>query len=464
VADIRLKESKMSHDPVLRGTRTAAALGALAVVIALGGALATPGAGLTTAQAAHINVVVEWNANLLATLATAKVPAPPAIRYSAIVQAAVFDAVNGIDRRYSPIHVVPAAPPGASRQAAAASAAYTALVALFPAQKSTLDADLAASTAAIAADQEGENGSITRGLQWGKQVAELIVAWRATDGFTNMLPPYVVGSGPGAWQPTPPLFATTPVFRTLAVTTPFAMTSPSQFRPAGPPALTSALYTADFNEVKAFGALNSTVRTPYETETGKFWQLDTATAIWNRVADSLILERHTGLLASARLLALMDVAQADAVIAVWEAKNYFNFWRPLTAITMADTDGNPNTAVDASWKPLLDTPVHQEYPSGHSGVSGAAATILASFFGEQTSFTATSNGVPGAVRSFTTFSAALAQVTDARVYVGFHFRFSCNEASHMGNQVAKYVQQTLMVRSHGDGEGDGSGDNGTSSS
>jgi hypothetical protein len=443
--------------------RRKAILGALAVVIALGGALATPGGGLRTALAARSNVVIDWNVNLLATLATAKVPAPPAVRYAAIVQASVFDAVNGIDRRYSPIHVAPAAPRGASREAAAVSAAYTALVSLFPAQKTTLDADLAASMAAIADNEEGDNRSITQGLQWGKNVAELIVAWRATDGFSTILPPYVIGSAPGDWQPTPPLFSTNPVFRTLAITTPFAMTSPSQFRPAGPPALTSALYTADFNEVKSLGALNSTTRTAYQTETAKFWQLDTATAIWNRVAVSLALEHHLGLLASARLLALMDLSQADAVIAVWEAKNVFNSWRPITAITKANTDGNPDTVADASWMPLLDTPVHQEYPSGHSGVSGAAATILASVFGEHTAFTATSNGVPGAVRSFTSFSDAVAQVTDARVYAGFHFRFSCAEASRMGAKIAKYVQQTLMVRSHGDGEGDHSGDDGTSS-
>lgn len=442
------------------------ALGALAVVISLGGALATPGGGLRTAQAAHTNVVIDWNLTMLATLATAKVAAPPAIRYAAIVQAAVFDAVNGIDRRYSPIHVAPAAPRGASREAAAVSAAYTSLLSLFPAQKATLDAALAASMVAIAHDEDGNSKSIARGLQWGKNVADLIVAWRSNDGFTATLPPYVIGSAPGDWQPTPPLFSTTPVFRTLAITTPFAMTSPSQFRPAGPPALTSALYATDFNEVKAYGSATSTVRTDYQTETAKFWQLDTATAIWNRVADSLAMERHTSLSASARLLALMDVSQADAAIAVWDAKNTFNFWRPVTAIVGAATDGNAATSPDAGWLPLLDTPVHQENPSGHSGVSSAAATVLASFFGERTTFTATSNGVPNAVRSFTTFSAAVAQVADARVFAGFHFRFSCDEATHMGTKIAKYVQKTLMVRTHGEGngEGDGSDDNGRSSS
>jgi membrane-associated phospholipid phosphatase len=145
---------------------------------------------------------------------------------------------------------------------------------------------------------------------------------------------------------------------------------------------------------------------------------------------------------------------------VWDAKNTFNFWRPVTAIAQAAVDGNPDTSAEAGWMPLLPTPGHQEYPSGHSGVSSAAATVLASFFGERTHFTATSNGVPGAVRSFTTFSDAVAQVADARVFAGFHFRFSCAEASHMGATIAKYALETLMVRSHGDGEGDASNETG----
>lgn len=433
---------------------------ALAATIAFGGALATPISGLGKTRAAHTNVVIDWNHTMLATFATAAVAAPPGTRYAAIVQAAVFDAVNGIDRRYSFIHVAPAAPRGASREAAAVSAAYTALVALFPAQTATLDAARAASMAAITGDDESQ--SIAHGVQWGKDVADQIIAWRANDGFSSTLPPYNKGSAPGDWQPTPPAFAPTPVFRNLAVTAPFAMSSPSEFRPAGPPALTSARYAADFNEVKALGAIDSTVRTATQTETAKIWQLDTATAIWNRVADTLAQEEHTSLLASARLLAMLDIAQFDSAIAVWEAKNYFDRWRPVTAIVQAASDGNPDTSPRADWQSLLPTPGHQEYPSGHSGVSGAAATVLASFFGERTSFTVTSNGVPDRSRSFTTFSDAVAQVADARVYAGFHFRFSCDDASQMGAKIAKLVGETLMVRSHGEDDGNGSGDSGGS--
>jgi len=409
-------------------------LGVLAFVVAMSSTVAAPGGMLSTRAADNPNVVIAWNATMLATFATANVPAPAATRLGAIVQAAVFDAVNGIEPRYTPIHVSSAGPHGASREAAAIGAAYTALVSLFPAQKPALDADLAASVAALGG--HGTNPPIARGLNWGNTVATQIVTWRATDGFSATPPTYVFGTAPGDWRPTPG-GSGPPKFQTLATTTPFAMTSPSQFRPAGPPALDSARYATDLNEVKAFGSAASTVRTPFQTETAKFWQLDTATAIWDRVADSLALENHLDLLSSARLLALVNVAQADAAIAVWDAKNTFNFWRPVTAI------GDP------TWAPLLVTPYFQEYPSGHSGVSSAAATVLASFFGSDAEFTATSNGVPGVERSFTSFADAVAQVSDARVFAGFHFRFSCDDATQMGVQVANQAESTLMQRLSG---------------
>ncbi|HEX9099428.1 MAG TPA: vanadium-dependent haloperoxidase [Candidatus Dormibacteraeota bacterium] len=410
----------------------------LAAVVALTGAVGASGSRIVTVRAAEkSNVVIDWNRIMLTAFATPvpPVPAPPGTRLGAIVQAAVFDAVNGIDRKYTPIHVAPAAPDGASPEAAAAGAAHTVLVAMFPAQQAALDADLAASLAAM----KGSNTGIANGLAWGNSVGAQIWAWRKTDGFSTVLPAYVPGTAPGDWQPTPG-GSGDPKFRTLAITTPFAMTSPSQFRPAGPPALTSALYLQDFNEVKAFGNLTSTVRTPYQTQTGQFWQSDTVTAIWDRVADTLAEEHHYNLLRSARLLAFVDVALADAAIAVWDAKNTFNFWRPITAI------GDP------SWVPLLTTPYFQEYPSGHSGASSAAATVLASFFGNETDFTLTSNALPGVTRSFTSFSDAVAQVADARVFAGFHFRFSCNDAAGVGIQVANHAESTLMQRTDGENE------------
>lgn len=408
--------------------RRRAALGFLAVVIAASGAFAGAGPALAEGQA---NTVIAWNVNMLSTFATANVPPPAATRLGAIVQAAVFDAVNGIEQSYTSIHVSPAAPSDASPKAAAAGAAYTALVTLFPSQKPALDADLAASVAAINED-DGPNPAIAQGLDWGATVAHQIVAWRATDGFNATPPPYVQGSAPGDWQPTPGPLVGPPRFRTLATTTPFAMTSPSEFRPAGPPSLTSVRYATDLNEVKAFGSVDSTVRSAYQTETARFWQLDTPTAMWDRVADSLAQEHHYNLSRSARLLAFVNVAEADAAIAIWDAKNRFNTWRPVTAIA------------DPSWLPLMVTPYFQEYPSAHSGVSSAAATVLTSFFGAGAEFTMTSNGLPGVERGFTTFSDAVAQVADARVFAGFHFRFSCVDAIGMGVLVANRVESTLM--------------------
>jgi membrane-associated phospholipid phosphatase len=410
----------------------------LAAVVAVSGAVGASGSRIVTVRAAEkSNAVIDWNRILLTTLATAGTQPPPGTRVGAIVQSAVFDAVNGIEPQYTAIHVAPAAPSGASRQAAAAAAAYTALVAMFPLQKATLDADLAASLSAMKNDEAG--ASIADGLAWGGSVATQILTWRKTDGFSTILPTYVPGTAPGDWQPTPG-GSGDPKFRSLAITTPFALTSPSQFRPAGPPALTSALYLRDLAEVKAFGNATSVVRTPFQTETAKFWQLDNPTDMWDRVADTLAIEHHFNLVRSARLLAFVNVAEADAASAVWDAKNTFNFWRPITAI------GDP------TWAPLMTTPYFQEYPSGHSGVSSAAATVLASFFGNETDFTVTSNGLPGVTRSFSSFSDGVAQVTDARVFAGFHFRFSCNDAAATGAQVANYAESTLMQRTDGESE------------
>ena len=403
----------------------------LAVFVAACAAVAGPGAGLTGMAAENTNVVIDWNHNMLATLATAAVPAPAATRLGAIVQSAVFDAVNGIKPQYTAIHVAPAGPRGASREAAAVGAAYTALVALFPAQKPALDAARTVSIAGIGEGDGATSPAISLGLDWGSSVANQILAWRASDGFNATPPPYVQGTAPGDWQPTPGGTGP-PKFRTLATTTPFALTSPSQFRPAGPPSLTSELYARDLNEVKSFGSIDSAVRTEFQTETAKFWAADTPTDMWDRVADSLAQARHLNVLASARVLAFVNIAEADATIAVWEAKNTFNTWRPVTAI------GDP------SWQPLLITPYFQEYPPGHSGVSSAAAGVLASLFGRRAEFTVTSNGLPGVQRTFNSFSGAVAQVADARVFAGFHFRFACADATDMGAQVARYVQEKLM--------------------
>ncbi len=407
-------------------------LGALSAVVTLGILLGSAG-GIGSVQAAPNNMVVDWNQTMLSAFATANVPPPSGNRLGAIVQAAVFDAVNGIEGRYTPIHVAPAAPSDASPKAAVASAAHESLVKMFPAQAPSFDAALAASLQSLADD--GDANAIADGVAWGKTVADQILAWRSGDHFADALPPYVFGTAPGQWQPTPG-GSGPPKFRSLAITTPFGLSAPSQFRPAGPPALTSARYMQSFEEVMAFGGQVSTARTPYETQTAVFWQVDTPTAMWDRVADSLALVKHFNLMKTARLLALTNISIADTTYAVFDAKNAYNFWRPVTAI---------DTTVDPTWLPLLATPYFQEYPSAHSGVSSAAATVLASYFGDETSVTLTSAGLPGVERSFSSFSAAVAQVADARVFAGFHYRFSCDDAIALGEKVATYDLSRLML-------------------
>jgi hypothetical protein len=415
----------------------------LALVAALAG-LAAPLAAVLPATAesgagtAPPDTVTQWNLAMIAGLEAAAIPPPPSARIGAIVQASVFDAVNGIERQYAFYHVAPAAPHGASRAAAAAGAAYTTLVALIPGQKPLFDAQLAATLAQISDDPADPGQSVQRGLAWGTTVANDILTWRGTDGFAVPPPPYVVGSAPGDWQPTPPLFLRppqAPLFRQFAAMTPFALTSPSQFLPPGPPPLTSARYAQDLAQVQALGSAASTTRTAEQTQTAIFWQDDTPAAMWNRVADQLAQTHHATLTRNARLLAQLNIALADATIAIWNAKNTYNFWRPVTAIRATS---------DPAWTPLLPTPAFQEYPSAHSGVSSAAASVLASLYGNDISFTVTSAGLPGVQRDFTSFSAVVQQVEDARVYAGFHFRFSCIDAATLGTQVARYATGTLM--------------------
>jgi hypothetical protein len=430
---VRSPLTKAASSHFRRLALVAAMAGLVGPLTAAWSATAAPAAGT-----APPDMVTQWNLTMIAGLEAAAIPPPPSARIGAIVQASVFDAVNGIERRYAFYHVAPAAPHGASRAAAAIGAAYTTLVALIPGQKPLFDAQLAATLAQISDDPSDPGQSVQRGLVWGRIVAHAILTWRATDGFAAPPPPYVVGTAPGDWQPTPPAFLgppAAPLFRQFAAMTPFALTSPTQFAPPGPPPLTSARYARDLAEVQAFGSATSTVRTAEQTQTAIFWQDDTPAAMWNRAADQLAQARHATLLQNARLLAQLNIALADATIAIWNAKNTYNFWRPVTAIRATS---------DPAWTPLLPTPVFQEYPSAHSGVSSAAASVLASFYGNHTAFTVTSAGPSGVERDFTSFSAAVLQVEDARIYAGFHFRFSCTDAATLGTHVARYITGTLM--------------------
>lgn len=414
-------------------------------------AIAVVFASLSIATA-RADEVTDWNQILFQTAHIANTNPLDMSRNAAIVQSSVFDAVNGISRRYMPIHVKPAAPWGASPRAAAIQAAYANLVRLYPAQQSTLAAQRAASLAALVGKGHGHGRQedIDNGVHWGQEVADSIWAWRSTDGYTPAPPPFLGGTNVGQWRPTPPGFV--PGFEPqYAHMTPWVIKSQSQFRPSGSPALTSALYAKVFNETKSMGSLTSSTRTADETLFSQFWNASTAVFYWNRIALFLLgKEHHTTLEENALIFAAVNVAMADAAIACWEAKYYYVAWRPVTAIPLADTDGNPATIADPTWVPLLITPPHPEYPSGHSTVSAAGATVLAHYFGRNSSFMVDSDVMTGVVRSFPNFAAALAEIVNARVYGGIHFRTACNDGQATGTAVGEYVLQHAFRRADGD--------------
>ncbi len=385
-------------------------------------------------------------------------------RVVALVSSSVFDAVNGIEPRYEPLLVSSDAPHPASPRAAAVEASYAVLVNQYPLQASILTDKRNASLAALAAFESAK--SIQNGITWGDKAAQTVLVIRANDGFTPAPPPFlgVLGmtsspSAIGAWRPTPTATLPTggnapgagPQFATM---TPWVLTRPSQFRLPPPFALTSAEYAADYNELKTMGALNGSGRTADQSQLVLFWAGNTA-LFWNRIARDLSMQRHLSLTQNAHLFALLNVTIADAAIACWDGKYRYVFWRPITAIRNGDLDGNPATDPDPNWQPFLDshpipsdrgTPAHPEYPSGHSTVSGAAAFVLSSEFGEDTPFSVISDALPGVTRRFASFSQATSEIADARVFGGIHFRTTCILGNALGRSVASYISSHAMLR------------------
>ena len=397
----------------------------------------------------HADEVLDWNDVLLHALVSFAPPGAPQFRLAAIVESSVFDAVNGIDRRFTPIHVPANAPRGASRRAAAVWAAYTALVALFPTQSAVFEEDLEKSLSGIAADAANENSeSMARGRLWGEHVANEILAWRSTDGYDPSPSTYTGSLLVGKWRPTPPAFANG-LAPSLAHTLPWVIPSPSSFRPAGPPDLTSAEYAADFNEEKAFGELTSTVRTADQTTAARFWGA-TALTFWNRAAANAAAQRHTTLVENARLFALLTVATADAAISCWDAKYYYELWRPITAIRLASTDGNPDTEQQDDWTPLLVTPPYPEYSSGHATVTGAAQAVLTTYFGSNLPVEGWSEAFGETyLRHWSNFAAAADEANLARIWAGIHFRTAVVDGRAAGSAIGVYVMANAAQPVHG---------------
>jgi len=406
----------------------------------------------SNASEQHPDQVLEWNQIFVETLIATSTPNSSSQRLGAIVHTAIFDAYNGITRRYTPIFVQNVddngqnlVPNGASRRAAVIAAAYTTLLALFPARATQLSESYAASLAALS-DDGGDGGqSRQRGIEWGTHVAQTVIAWRAADGFLASYPAFSGGTALGQWRPIPP--ATSMSAQGLAFTAPFVVDSNTQFRPVPPRALASATYTADFNAVKALGRRAGSTRTEAQTELAPFWE-GNASVHWNQAANQIARTNHLSMSDSNRFLAVLNIAMADTALTIWSAKRHYGAnptevtWRPLTAITLADTDGVAETAPDTSWLPLVTTPSHPEYPAGHPALNGAAATVLASHFADEQTFTLTTPGLSS--QTYSSISQARADGNNARIWGGMHYPSTVTVSDTVGEATAEYIDTNSM--------------------
>jgi hypothetical protein len=390
--------------------------------------------------------IAAWNEISEQAVKTAGAPPPVAALDFAIVHLAIYDAVESIDRQFEPYH---AFVPGArgSLSATAAKAAHDVLAMLFPTQGPALDTAYANYLTANAIDP------FDPGVAVGAQAAADILALRSNDGrFPPNPPPFLGSTAIGQWRPTPSLLPGPPpslapgLTPWVAKVTPFAMKSNSQFRVDPPPNLASDTWADDYNEVKAIGSLDSTTRTAEQTEIGYFWA-DSGPVLWQNALRYISRNYVDSISDAARMFALADTALADAQIACWDSKYFYNFWRPITAIRLGDQDGNPDTDPNPDWQPLINTPNFPEYPSGHAAVSGAVSHMLRLFFGtDQLSFQMTTTN-PNALqktRTYARFSQAEHEVVDARVYVGIHYRNSDRVARAQGLHVANWVFKNFL--------------------
>jgi hypothetical protein len=423
--------------------RWLASCAAVLLPVALAAGTATAATTPSPASAGDPAVISDWNAIAVTTLAgdTTKQPVED-ILYMGFVQAAVYNAVVGVEGRYAPYRFHAHAPRGTSVQAAAVAAAHKVLVTYVPSAQATLDADYAASLAKLP-----DGTAKTRGIAFGSRAADSLIRLRAHDGrnadilFTQ--PP-----APGVWRPTPPLFL--PMSAPwLGFVTPLLVHSATQFAPPPPPALASARYTRDFNEVKALGSVNSTERTASQTSTALFFS-GSALVQYNAALRDQVSVRHLDIVDAARIFAAINMSVADAEITVWHAKYVYGFWRPITAINLADTDGNPNTVADPSWVPLIATPNYPEYPSGYNAYNSTLTHGLENLFQTRhVQLTLISTAVPGVQRFYDSGSSLLQDVVNARVWLGIHFRTADTASREIGRQLAAWTLGHYFQPIHG---------------
>ncbi|HYF32101.1 MAG TPA: vanadium-dependent haloperoxidase [Chitinophagaceae bacterium] len=385
------------------------------------------------------DVIISWNLISHETMDGKNYQPMLASRVNTMVHIAMHDALNAIDPVYVS-YALKERDRKADPEAAAATAAYTVLVASFPEKKEMLNAKLAEWLSRVK-NPEAKNRAILLGDKAGRKIVELRKKDGALDGVWAA--PWQASVRPGIYQLVPPLnFVYAPHWKTMKT---FSLNRYDQFRIAPPPALTSNEYAASFNEVKLFGGKNSTLRTADQTFYAKFWY-ELSEIGWNRIGRVVTADKKLNLFDAARLFALLNMALADAYTAGWDSKFHYNFWRPYTAIQFADTDDNPATARDENWESQEVTPPVQDYPSTHSALGNAAATVLAGILGDKTRFTFTSPSADpkNASRTFNSFSQAADENADSRVMAGIHFRFSCRAGQDLGNKVGQWTLENQL--------------------
>jgi hypothetical protein len=400
---------------------------------------------LLTAASTKADVVLDWNAIMQATVGTQ--PPFPQARLAAITQLAVFEAVNAITHDYKPYLGTITAPSNASAAAAAIAAAHATLKNYFAASGPTLDAAFASSLAAIP-----DSPAKTAGISVGEAAAAAMIAARANDGSAPPAFSVPAPSNPGVWQLTPSCTAAGGTFFHWQNVTPFGIRSASQFRLDPPPALTSDRYARAFKEVKEVGGINSTERPPDRATVAQFYAAVTPVGIFNAAARQISVVRGRSLSENAHDLALINVAISDGAIATFDAKYHYNFWRPETAIHDAVADGNDKTTPDAAFEPFIVTPCFPGYPSAHATLTNAAREVAEHIYGFGPFSITLVNGA--ITLHYTTFSQIAADVDDARVYGGIHFRTDQDAGRRLGRRVGRYVSKHNLRRAHDDDSGD----------
>src|SRR6266487_3547113 len=411
-------------------------IGSLVAALVVSSTKATGANGNATANGSSSSgaIVIAWNQELLHIVKTPG--AQPATvhptRSYAILHAAIYDAVVSITRD-APAYVFSVnAPRSARADAAAAVAGHDTLAALYPKWQAALDQQLASELATIP-NVAGKQ----QGIQVGQAVAARLIAIRANDGSAAMPQPFVPGNQPGNYRPTPPKFPA-PVFTNWGNVTPFVLNNAAQFRPDPYTALTSQAYAQALNEVKSLGQNSSTTRTPDQTVIAKFWG-GPIWNTWNEIAANVALAHHTNLETTARLFSVLNLSFADSVITFYDAKYHYQLWRPITAIRLANTVGNPATVGNPNWTPLAVTAADPSYPGAHSTISATGATVLSAFFGNQDQISVTSGVLPGVVRTFASFSDVATEAGLSRIYAGQHTRLDHEAGLALGHAVAQFV-------------------------